>query len=87
MSSGGGVGKIDSVNDLFDRVWHCIPKCRRRNGFEVESVFLLHRVARGDIERAILLISGKRHLGKIQPEFKKSADECKTHLGENLFST
>jgi hypothetical protein len=24
--------------------------------------------------------------GKVQPEFKKAADECKTHLGEELFS-
>jgi hypothetical protein len=25
-------------------------------------------------------------LGKVQPEFKKAADECKTHLGEKVFS-
>jgi hypothetical protein len=76
---------MDAVNDPFDRVGIVSPTAREGTVLKLSQSFFFAGL-QGATSRANLADFWQKRLGKIQPEFKKSADECKTHLGEKLFS-
>ena len=69
---------------LFDRVGIVSPAAREGAVLKVSQSFFLAGL-QGAVSRADLFDFRQRRLGKIHPEFKKSADDGKTHLGEKLF--
>jgi len=80
----GAVGKMDAVKYLFDRVGIVSPAAREGAVLKAGQSFFLAGVQRA-VSSADLFDFWQRRLGKIHPEFKKSADDGKTHLGEKLF--
>jgi hypothetical protein len=81
----GAVGKMDAVKYHFDRVGIVSPTAREGAVLKAGQSFFLAGVQRA-VSSADLFDFRQRPLGKIHPEFKKSADECKTPTGEKPFS-
>jgi hypothetical protein len=76
---------MDAINDPFDRVGIVSPTAREGTVLKLSQSFFFAGF-QGATSRANLADFWQKRLRKIQPEFKKLADECKTHLSEKLFS-
>ncbi len=69
------------MGDLSDRVWIEPPGAGEATVLKLrQSSFLTG--PQGSTSRTDLADFRQNPLGKIQTEFKKPADECKTHAGE-----